>query len=141
MSTFVDEAPAPSAELRTTLALASMSVALIQVMNAVHGLTAVPFAAGLAGLSGVAALALAFTRARGVLFPIAALNVPISLMWFVTRPGGLGGFVGALAGLAIAGGAIALARDADDVVCKRWSRVAFVMFACAALTGFGHLGH
>lgn len=147
MSTYVDEAaPAPSAELRTTLALASLSVAIIQAMSAAHGLAAVPFAAGMAGLEVLLTIGLAATRARWLLGPAVAINIPIALSWIATRvtgaePVDLGGLVGVLAGFVIAGGAVVLLRDADDRTCKRWSRLAFAAFAVAALTGFGHLGH
>jgi hypothetical protein len=115
-------------------------------MSAVHGLAAVPFAAGMAGLEVFAAIGLAASRARWLLGPTVAINVPIALSWVATRvtgaqPVDLGGLVGVFAGLVIAAGAVALLRGADDRACKRWSRLAFVAFAGAALTGFGHLGH
>ncbi len=146
MSTFVDEAPAPYAELRTTLALASLSVALIGVMSAVHGLAPAPFAVAMAAVEALVAFGLAATRARWVLGPAVAVHVPVALVWVATRASGaqpvdLGGVVGVLAGLVVAGGALALARDAGDRACRRWSRLAFVVFAGAALTGFGHVGH
>ena len=43
--------------------------------------------------------------------------------------------------LILAGGALALLWGATDRALLRWSRLAFAVFALAAITGFGHLAH
>ena len=75
MSALVEARPAPAAELRTSLGLASLAAALIHVMSAVHdGPVAVELAA--AGVFAALAAVLAFTGTRAVLGPRTASSTP-----------------------------------------------------------------
>lgn len=123
--------PAPSAELRTSLGLASLAAALVHLMGPLHGGPAVSFAAA-ALLGGLAAL-LAFTRSRTALAPAIAFNAVLAV--------GLPALLAVPAQLAVLGGALALLWGAGDRTLTIWSKLAFATFALAALSGFGHLGH
>jgi hypothetical protein len=124
--------PAPPAELRTSLGLASLAAALVHVMGAAHGGVLVMSLAAAAVHAGLAAL-LAFTAARAVLGPAVAFNVVLTL--------GAGSLLAAPTQVVVAGGALALLWGASDRTCAFWSRISFAVFALAALTGFGHLTH
>jgi hypothetical protein len=121
----------PAAELRTSLALASLTAALVHGMSAAHGTPVLVALATAALLTGLAAL-FAFTASRAVLAPAIAFNV-------VLLAGGQ--WLAAPAQLAVAGGALALLWGASDRTLSRWSKLAFAAFALAAFTGFGHLAH
>ena len=54
---------------------------------------------------------------------------------------GLPNLFAAPAQVIVAGGALALLWGASDRALLRWSRLAFAVFAIAAITGFGHLAH
>jgi hypothetical protein len=149
MSAYVEARPAPPAELRTSLGLASLAAALTHVMGAAHGAggvwpAGIPFLA-MAVVQGFAAAGLAFSNARWVLAPAAALNATIALVWIVTRVRGLPiaapDILGTIAELVLAGGATALLLGARDRWLSAWSKAALAAFALAALTGFGHIGH
>ena len=132
MSVVVEARPAPAADLRTSLGLASLAAALIHVMSAVHdGAAVVELAA--AGVLAALAVVLAFTAARAVLGPAIAFNAVLAI--------GLPDLFAAPAHLVVAGGALALLWGVTDRALLRWSRLAFAVFALAALTGFGHLVH
>ncbi len=132
MSALVETRPAPAVELRTSLGLAALAAALIHLMSAVHDGAAM---AGLvaAGILTVLAAVLAFTGTRAVLGPAIAFNVVLTV--------GLPDLFTAPVQLVVAGGALALLKGAGDRTCSRLSRLAFAVFALAALTGFGHLIH
>jgi len=124
--------PAPPAELRTSLGLASLAAALVHVMGTVHGSPVVISLTSAGLLAGIGAL-LAFTGSRSVLAPAIAFTVVLTF-------GGTSLFA-VPAQLVVAGGAAALLWGAGDRTCAVWSRLAFAVFALAALTGFGHLTH
>jgi hypothetical protein len=125
--------PAPTAELRTSLALATLGAGLVHLMTAVHDGGTVLFA--VAALQAALAALVAFTASRTVLGPAIAFNVVITLGATTLS---LPGLLAALLQLVAAGGALALLRGS---AAGRWSRFAFAAFALAALTGFGHFGH
>lgn len=132
MSAIVEARPAPAVELRTSLGLASLAAALIHVMSAVHDGNAVVELAA-AGILAALAAVLTFTGTRAVLGPAIAFNAVLAI--------GLPDLFAAPAHAVVAGGALALVRSATDRTCSLWSRLAFAIFAVAALTGFGHLAH
>ena len=121
----------PAAELRTSLALASLAAALVHGMSAAHGTPVVVALAAAALLTGLAAL-FAFTTSRAVLAPAIAFNVVLLAS---------GKWLAAPGQLAVAFGALALLWGATDGTLSRWSKLAFAAFALAAFTGFGHLTH
>jgi hypothetical protein len=127
----LDAPRTPAAELRTSLALASLAAALVHGMSAAHGTPLVVALAAAALLTGLAAL-FAYTTSRSVLAPAVAFNI-------VLLAGGK--WLAAPAQLVVAGGALALLWGATDRTLSRWSRAAFAAFALAAFTGFGHLTH
>jgi hypothetical protein len=132
VSAVVEARPAPSVELRTSLGLASLAAALVHVMAALHD--GVPVAElGAAGLLAVLAALLAFTGSRAVLGPAIAFTAVLTV--------GLPNLLATPALLVVAGGALALLWGATDRTCLRWSRLAFAVFALAALSGFGHFAH
>ena len=132
MSAIVEARPAPAVELRTSLGLASLAAALIHVMSAVHeGAAVVELSA--AGILAALAAVLAFTGTRAVLGPAIAFTVVLTI--------GLPDLFAAATQMTVAGGALALLWGATDRALVRWSRLAFAVFALAALTGFGHLVH
>jgi hypothetical protein len=139
-----DARPAPSAELRTALGLASLGAALVHGMTAAHGSGALSLYAT-AAIQVAAAALFAFTGTRAVLGPALALNATLTLSWVVSRATGLPvdlpGVLAVLAQLAVAGGALALLRGSGEALYSRWSKLAFAVFAIASMTGFGHLGH
>jgi hypothetical protein len=149
VSTYVEARPAPSAELRTSLGLATLAAALTHVMSASHAVGGV-WPTGLpnlvmALLLGVVAAGLAFSAARWVTGPAAAVNAMIALVWISTHvrglPIGLPDLIGTAAELVAAGGAIALLCGCGDRTLSIWSKVALAFFALAAFSGFGHVGH
>jgi hypothetical protein len=149
MTAYAEARPAPSVELRTSLGLASLAAALTHVMGAAHGAggvwpAGIPFLL-MAAVQGAAAAGLAFSGARWVLGPAAALNAMIALVWIVTRVGGLPitapEILGTLAEVVLVGGAAALLLGARDRWLSAWSKAALAAFALAAFTGFGHVGH
>jgi hypothetical protein len=144
-----DVRPAPAVELRTSLGLAALAAALTHAMGAAHAAAGIwpagiPFLV-IALVQGVSAAGLAFSDARWVLGPTAALNVTIALVWFVSRvrglPIGLPDILGTLAELLVGAGALALLSGAGDRTLSVWSKAALAAFALAAFTGFGHVGH
>lgn len=149
MSTYVETRPAPPAELRTSLGLATLAAALTHVMSASHAVGGV-WPAGVPNLvmalvQGVLATGLAFSAARWVPGPAAAVNAMIALVWIVTRvqglPVGLPDILGTLAELVTVGGTLALVLGGGDRALSVWSKAALAFFALAAFTGFGHVGH
>jgi hypothetical protein len=136
--------PAPSAELRTSLGLASLGAGVVYVMSAAHGGSAPVLIATAAVQLALAAL-LAFTGSRAALAPALAVNATLTLGWAWSRVTGLPielpGVMSALSQIAVAGGALALLRGAGDRGYARWSKLAFAIFALVAMSGFGHLGH
>jgi hypothetical protein len=150
MSAYVDEAArSASAELRTSLGLASLAAALTHVMSAAHGAGGV-WPAGIAFLvmaliQGASAASLGFSDARWSLAPAAALNAIIALVWAISRLRGLPvllpDILSTLAEVMAAGGAVALLLGARDRALSAWSKAALAAFAIAAFTGFGHVGH
>jgi hypothetical protein len=145
-----DEArPLPAVELRTSLGLAALAAGLTHVMAAAHSPSGLwpagaPFLV-MAVVQGASAAGLAFSPARWVLAPAAALNLTIALVWLTSRarglPVGLGDILGTVAELLVAGGAVALLSGAGDRTLSVWSKTALAVFALAAFTGFGHVGH
>ncbi|HEX6027230.1 MAG TPA: hypothetical protein VFZ00_34845 [Solirubrobacter sp.] len=132
MSAVVEARPAPSVELRTALALASLAAALIHVMSGLHdGALGVQLTAG--GVLAAFAAVFGFTGTRTVLAPAAAFTVVLTA--------GLPNLLATPVQLAVAGGAVALLWGATDRTCTLWSRLAFAMFVLAAFSGFGHLAH
>jgi hypothetical protein len=118
-------------------------------MGAAHGAggvwpAGIPFLV-MAAVQGTLAASLAFSDARWVLGPAAALNATIALVWVVTRIRGLPltapEILGTIAELALAGGATALLLGVRDRWLSLWSKAALAAFALAAFTGFGHVGH
>lgn len=132
MSAIVEARPAPAVELRTSLGLASLAAALIHVMSAVHDGNAVVELAA-AGILAALAAVLTFTGTRAVLGPAIAFNAVLAI--------GLPDLFAAPAHAVVAGGALALVGSASDRTRSLWSRLAFAIFAVAALTGFGHFAH
>jgi len=129
--------PEPTAELRTSLGLASLAAALVHGMGAAHDGVAMSQLVAAALLAAFAAL-FAFTGTRAVLGPAIAFTAVLTLGQIeLDLPFALA----ALSQFAVAGGALALLWGAGDRTCGRWSRLAFAVFALAALTGFGHFGH
>ncbi len=149
MSAYVEARPAPSAELRTSLGLATLAAALTHVMSASHAVGGVVPAGvpnlAMAVILGVLAAGLAFSGASWVPGPAAAVNAMIALVWIVTRvrglPVGLPDALGTAAELVAAGGAVALLAGCGDRALSIWSKTALAFFALAAFTGFGHVGH
>jgi hypothetical protein len=142
-------APAPAAELRTSLAVASLGAALIHLMSAAHGPAGL-WPAGvpllvMGGMQGAVAAFLGTARWRWPVAPAATLNFTLALAWAGGQARGLqisiADVMAALLELMIAGGAVALLRGSRDRTLSGWSKAALVVFALAAFTGFGHLGH
>ena len=132
MSAIVEAHPAPAAELRTSLGLASLAAALIHVMSAVHdGAVVAELVA--AGILAVVAALLAFSRTQSVLGPAVGFTTVLTI--------GLPNLLAAAPQVILAGGALALLWGRSDRALLRWSRPAFAVFAIAAITGFGHLAH
>ncbi|WP_028057288.1 hypothetical protein [Candidatus Solirubrobacter pratensis] len=149
MSAYAEVRRAPAAELRTSLGLATLAAALTHVMGASHAPGGVwPAGVGdlaMALVQGAFAAGLAFTAARWVVGPAAAVDATIALVWLVTRLQGLEigvpGVLGTLTGLVAAAGALALLLGAGDRALSAWSKAALAVFTLAACTGFGHVGH
>ena len=133
MSVVVEARPAPAAELRTSLGLASLAAALIHVMSAVHD------GAAVVELAAAGILAVARRAARVHRHPRGARPGDRVHRW--CSRSGLPNLFAARAPRSFAGGALALLWGATDRALLRWSRLAFAVFALAALTGFGHLAH
>jgi hypothetical protein len=142
-------APAPAAELRTSLALACLGAALIHMMSAAHapaGLwpAGVPLLI-MGAVQGACAAALSAKRFVWAIGPAAALNGTLALSWGVERarraPVTPVDVIATLLELLIAAGAVALLSGAGDRTLSRFSKAALLVFAIAAFTGFGHLGH
>ena len=132
MSAIVEAHPAPAAELRTSLGLASLAAALIHVMSAVHdGAVVAELVA--AGILAVVAALLAFSSTQSVLGPAVGFTAVLTI--------GLPNLFAAPPQVILAGGALALLWGRSDRALLRWSRLAFAVFAIAAITGFGHLAH
>lgn len=130
MSAIADTRPVPAVELRTSLGLAALAAALVHVMSGVHdGALAIELAA--AGVLAALAALLGFTGIHAVLAPAAAFTAVLTV--------GLPNLLAAPVQLVVAGGAVALVCGVGDRACARWSRLAFAMFALAAISGFGHL--
>jgi hypothetical protein len=149
MSAYVEARRAPSAELRTSLGLATLAAALSHVMGASHAEGGV-WPAGIpylvmALVQGVLATGIAFSAARWVIAPAAAVNGMIALVWIVTRVQGLPiappDILGTTVELVAVGGALALLLGAGDRALSAWSKAALAVFALAAFSGFGHVGH
>jgi hypothetical protein len=149
MSVYAEAPQTASAELRTSLGLASLAAALCHVMGAAHITTGV-WPAGIpllaiAAIQGGSAASLAFTSARWTVAPAAALNAMIALVWAVTRTRGLPitltDVLATFTELAVAAGGIALLLGARDRTLSVWSKIALAAFAVTAFTGFGHVGH
>src|SRR5690349_11427752 len=89
MSTYAEARPAPSAELRTSLGLASLGAALCHVMAAAHVTSGVWPAAtlelALALLLGGVAVGLTLTKADWLVGPAAAIDAIVALVWVSTR--------------------------------------------------------
>ena len=68
-----------------------------------------------------------------MLGPVIAFNAVLTV--------GLPNLFAAPVQLVVTGGALALLWGATDRTCSRVSRLAFAVFALAAMTGFGHLTH
>jgi len=132
VSAIVEAHPAPAAELRTSLGLASLAAALIHVMSAVHDGAVVAELVAAAILAVVAAL-LAFSSTQSVLGPAVGFTAVLTI--------GLPNLLAAAPQVILAGGALALLWGRSDRALLRWSRLAFAVFAIAAITGFGHLAH
>ena len=148
-SAYDEPRPLPAVELRTSLGLATLAAALTHVMGAAHAPggvwpAGIPFLV-MALVQGIAAASLAFSGARWILGPAAALNLTIALVWLTSRvrglPIGLPDILATLAELLVAGGVVALLRGAGDRKLSIWSKAALAAFAVAAFTGFGHVGH
>lgn len=149
MSAYAEARPAPSAELRTSLGLATLAAALCHVMGATHvtgGIWpgGIPLIA-MALVQGTLAAGAAFTPHRWVLGPAAAVNGMIALAWIVTRVQGLPispwDILATLTELVAFGGAFAMLLGAGDRALSVWSKIALAVFCLAAFTGFGHVGH
>jgi hypothetical protein len=132
VSAIVETRPAPAVELRTSLGLAALAAALIHLMSAVHGGAVVAELAA-AGILAALAAVLAFTGTRDVLGPAIGFTIVLTI--------GLPSLLAVPAQLVVAGGALALSWRSGDRACARLSRLAFAVFALAAMTGFGHLTH
>jgi hypothetical protein len=149
----------PAVKLRGSLALASASAALIHVMAASHHFSEWwLFGTGFVVMAVLqAASAVTFERFGWRLAPHAAIliNRPIVALWVWSRTFGLPfgpdagepeavGIADTLCSvteLVIVGGALALARGANDRWLGRWSTAAVAVALAGAATGFGHLGH
>jgi hypothetical protein len=149
MSAYAEVRQTPSAELRTSLGLASLGAALCHLMAAAH-LTSGMIPHGLPNLAmallqGAVAGGVGLTPARWVVGPVAALNAIIAVVWLSTHIGGLApGLPDVLATaceLVAAGGAVALLAGAPERVLSAWSKVCLLVFAAIACTGFGHVHH
>jgi hypothetical protein len=149
MSAHVEARPAPSAELRTSLGLATLAAALTHVMGASHAAGGV-WPAGapylvIALVQGALAAGVAFSAARWVVAPAAAVNGMIALVWIVTRvqglPIALPDVLGTTVELVAVGGTVALLLGSGDRALSAWSKAALAVFALAAFSGFGHVGH
>jgi hypothetical protein len=149
MSAHAEAPESASADLRTSLGLASLAAALTHVMSAAHSAGGVwpaglPFLA-MALIQGASAASLAFTGARWPLAPAAALNAMIALVWAASRVRGLPVLVpdvlATLAETTVVVGTLALLLGARDRTLSGWSKAALAAFAIAAFTGFGHVGH
>jgi hypothetical protein len=132
VSAIVEARPAPAIELRTSLSLAALAAALIHVMSAVHD-DALVAELGAAGILAVLAALLAFSSTRAVLGPAIGFTAVLTI--------GLPNLLATPPQVILAGGALALLWGGSDRALLRWSRLAFAVFAIAAITGFGHLAH
>jgi hypothetical protein len=149
MNAYAEVRPAPAAELRTSLGLVTLAAALTHVMGASHAAgggfpSGIPYLV-IALVQGALAAALAFTPARSVVGPAAAVNAMIALVWIATRVDGLPIYpwdiVATLTEVVAVGAALALALGAGDRALSVCSKVALAVFAVAAFSGFGHVGH
>jgi hypothetical protein len=145
-------------ELRTSLALASLSAGLIHVMAGFHHWTEwwlFGFGMFVMAVTQLGAAAwLGFTGSRLALLATIVINVPIVGLWVWSRtfglpfgpePGeaeaiGIPDAVCTFTELVLVGGVFALLLEASERALKRWSTVALVTFAVGAMTGFGHVG-
>jgi hypothetical protein len=141
MSAYAEARPAPSAELRTSLGLVTLAAALAHVMGASHSVAALPSVV-MALLQGVLAATLLLGRADWIAAPAAAVNGVSALVWVATHVRGLPVYPWDLVATATetvsVAGAIALLLGRGVSV---WSKVALAVFALAAFSGFGHIGH
>jgi hypothetical protein len=149
MSAYVEVPQTASAELRTSLGLASLAAALCHVMSAAHIATGVwpagiPFLA-MAVVQAGSAASLAFTSARWTVAPAAALNAMIALVWAVSHVRGLPitltELLATFSETMVLAGGLALLLGARDRTLSVWSKIVLVAFALTAFTGFGHVGH
>jgi hypothetical protein len=149
VSAFAEARPAPSAELRTSLGRATLGAALCHVMTAAHVTTGIWPAAlpnlAIALLQGAVAASLALTKERWAVGPAAAMNAVVALVWIATHvaqlPVTLPELLATLGEGVAAGGACALLLGAGDRALSAWSKLALVVFAATAMTGFGHAHH
>jgi hypothetical protein len=149
VSAYAEARPAPLAELRTSLGLATLGAALCHVMAAAHVTTGVWPAAlpnlGIALLQCAIAAGVAFTAARWIIGPAAAINAVIALVWIATHvaqlPIGLPELLATVGETVAAGGASALLLGCGDRALSVWSKAALLVFAATAMTGFGHAHH
>jgi hypothetical protein len=141
MTAYAEARPAPSAELRTSLGLVTLAAALAHVMGASHDIAVLPSVV-MAVLQGGFAAALIVWRAPWAAAPAAAVDAMIALVWIVTRLQGLPVYawdiVATVTEVAAVGGTVALLLGRGVPV---WSKVVLAVFALAAFTGFGHVGH
>jgi hypothetical protein len=155
----VTVARSAATEARTSLALASLSAALIHVMAGFHHWTEWwLFGAGMFTMAATqlaAAADLGYGRGRRALVATIVVNLPIVVLWLWSRsvglpfgpePGeaeaiGVPDAVCTFTELVLLGGVVAMLRGASDRALSRWSTLALVTFAIGAMTGFGHVGH
>jgi hypothetical protein len=146
MTAYAEVRPAPAAELRTSAGLVALAAALSHVMGASHAAGgAMLVYVAMALVQGAVAAGLGFSPARWVIGPAIAVNAMLALVWIVTRIGGLPispwDLVATLTEVVAVGAALALALGAGDRALSIWSKVALAVFAVAAFSGFGHVGH
>jgi hypothetical protein len=153
-----DAARTLAGEMKLTLALASLSAALIHVMAGAHHfaewwLFGVGFMV-MAVAQVVSAASLALSTARPALGAAAALNAAIVVLWAWSRTLGLpiGPEAGTAEGIGVAdvmasvteaiivAATIASLRGAPATTLSRLSTAAMLAFAVGAFTGFGHFG-
>jgi len=149
MSAYAEVRQTPSAELRTSLGLATLGAALCHLMAAAH-VTAgfVPHGVpdlAMALLQGAVAGGVGLTPARWIVGPVATLNAIIAVVWLSTHIDGLApglpDLFATVCELAAAGGAVALLAGASERMLSVWSKACLLVFAAVACTGFGHVHH
>jgi hypothetical protein len=146
VSVYVEDRPAPAAELRTSLGLVMLAAALAHVMGASHAAggiwpAGIPFLV-MALAQGALAAGVGLMGRRSLLLPAAALNGVIALAWIVTRAQGLpvtpSDLVATTSELVAVGATVALLREFKPSLV---SKLALLVFMAAAFSGFGHVGH